>query len=345
MNEWGTMKQVKWIMLCLFVASYNVFAVSPDADNLKNLIAENRKYMELINVVVSNLAPPAGAKTETKSDAATDASADQPKTQGKNNYYYYEMIKANRLDFQGNTFYLKGDYKAAFPPLRSSQGTLVALFKSSLEKHIKDSNSLLEYAQVKIVRTEDRMAKHLLKLASRDLRIAEDTILRANNNSPYQYRNKLNLYSRSLNSSRLARKFVLASLIEYKTPDRDKKAYKKVYFDDLKKQIEENTPDAYDKMKHKLTVYVENGLLDKVVASPISKDASKVDLLEVNDDNFGILTYNRESILEQTDSELRQEKYISNAKPDSQSSDTPAATNPTSGDATTDTPATNGDKK
>jgi len=140
--------------------------------------------------------------------------------------------------------------------------------------------------------------------AIRELKVAENTKLRSDNLSPHHYRNKILLCQEALQYSRSARKIALVALLEYKIVDEDKKEYKKITYDDVRFKIPSNTKDDYESFKQKLIYAIENKKLDRIVASPIREGAEKLDVMEIHDDNYGIITYQRSSLLEKSDMEL-----------------------------------------
>ncbi|MEM7180854.1 MAG: AraC family transcriptional regulator [Spirochaetota bacterium] len=277
-----------------------------------NLLDANRENSEYINVVISNLTSP--KKSDDSADAGTDASADASSDQAakKSDDYAALLLAANKKDFEGLAHYLRGDYRAAFRPIRSAEGILAELFKKSSNKHLDDTRNLLEYCNVKIVRTNDHTAKYYLTMATRHLRQGEDLNSRGTNHSPYQYRRKLALFKGSIEASRRARKFAIAALIEYKTEDVDKKEYEKLTFDQFLANKAVIFPpekiNNYDAIKQKLAVYIENKEFPKVVKSPLRKQADSLNLMEIHDDNFRIITYERKSLLDGVLKEVSFEK-------------------------------------
>lgn len=284
-------------LLFLTIFSYHLFSAEVNETNLGNLIKENRKNMELIDVVLSNLTPPANKKEGTPDSPKLDKydySAD-----------YTKLHKANQLDYEGVSLYYKRNYKSAFGPLRKSQKFLVSLFTSTIDKHIKDTVNLVDYVHVKVIKIDDPSAKQFTQLATRQLKFSQDLKSRADNLPPHKFGDKLNLCKQALEASRQSRKLAILALLEYKTWEEDKKEYKKVTMDQAIKKEIVNPKEDYESIKHKLTVYIENKKLDRLVASPLIEGAEKVDLMEVHDDNFNIITYNRSSLIEKSNVTIR----------------------------------------
>lgn len=291
------MKRFLFILLAL---SYFTLAMALPVDetNLGALRKENYANMEFINTVISNLTPPNAIKIE---------GAEDTKKKKIDSIYYYELLNANKKDLDAARLYYKGEYEAAFRPMREAQGKLVNIYQIALEKHLTDTNYINEYGGTKIIRTKDKTANRLLKIAIKYQVIAERNYILGLNNSPHQYRNKIELFKEGIQNSRLSRRFFLAAMVELRTMDVDKNQYKKVSFDEVRKKLEESSASYYDRMKDTLRACIENRLIEASIQSPSSPSSEKINLLELHDDNWGIITYSRVSLLEETNKVLRME--------------------------------------
>lgn len=301
-----------FVLITLSISTVLFGVTPPNMENLGNLLDANRNNSEYINIVISNLTSP--KKSADNSSPPADAPADDAnaKPAEKSDDYEALLLAANKKDFEGLAHYLRGDYRSAFRPIRSAEGILAELFRKATDKHLDDTRNLLEYCNVKVVRTDDHTAKYFLRMATRNLRAGEDLYKRGFNHSPYQHRKKLSLYKGAIENSRKARKFAIVALLEYKTEDVDKNEYQKLTFDKyLAKKAEifpEDKTKDYEAIKHKLAVYIENKELPKEVKSPLRKQADSLNLMEVHDDSFGIMTYERKSILAKVRKEVSFEK-------------------------------------
>lgn len=286
-----------FVLFTLSISTVLLGVTPPNMENLGKLLDANRDNSEYINIVISNLTAPKKS-ADNSSPAADDAAAKLAK---KSDDYEAMLLAANKKDFEGLAHYLRGDYRNAFRPIRSAEKILAELFRKAADKHLDDTRNLLEYCNVKVIRTDDHTAKYFLRMATRNLRGGEDLYKRGFNHSPYQHRKKLSLYKGAVDFSRKARKFAIVALLEYKTEDVDKNEYKKLTFDNYLAWKNEIFPEKkiadYEAIKHKLAVYIENKELPKEVKSPLRKQADSLNLMEIHDDSFGIMTFERKSIL------------------------------------------------
>lgn len=288
----------------LFITG-QLLAVSPDQTNLGILILENKINFKFINVCVSNLAPAQPPEEVTK-DATT---GQETRTQKKNleNIYFQELMKANQMDFNGNMWYLQSNYKLSYRQLRGAQGNLKNIFQFTLEKYKDSARILLEATAPMIIRSNDAIAKHLLKLGFRDLKNAEDFFTTGLNSAPHQYRYKLLQYSEGLKTARRARRYALLAMIAAKTPDEDKLEYKFRSLDDMKKTVVEENIKDYDRIRNTLRNYIDNKFLEEKVTSPTDPKSPPINILEVHDDNYGFITNNRLSLLEESNLAIKKD--------------------------------------
>lgn len=278
--------------------AFSLLSVSPDQTNLGILITENKDNLQFIGVVVSNLVPAV--------EGAEPGSKEVPKIEDP---YYKRLRLVNQLDFNGNMWFLQNNYSLAFRQLRLGQGEMKDLYQLATEKYIEDTRALLESVAPNILRNEDAIAKHLLKLGFRDLRNAEDNYSIAFNSSPYQYRYKLLLYNEGLKTLRRARRFAVLSLIANKTHDEDKPEYQFMSLEDIQKAKEKDivTLTAYEKIRNTLTNYIQMKRLEPKITPAGSRAGVKpLDLLEIHDDNYGVITNGRLDLLIVANRELKE---------------------------------------
>lgn len=348
------MKRILFFIILL--SSGNIlFPVSPDMDNLNVLINENKIHFEFINVVLSNLIKPQ-AEPEKLSDYANQKI--KPEAAAKriidkdDSFYYSKFLEANQKDFEGNLLYFRGDYGEAHKPLKDAQGKIKELYEDSLERHTEHSRVLVAYAAQRIIKTNDVSSKHLMKLAFRDLKIAEDYYQLGWNQSPYQFRNKISLYEDGFRASRRARRFTILALMNFKTPNEDKQSYKKQSLSELQNSVNEGKVNDYEYMKVTLRNFIENKIIEGKISSSVNfprpkgatdyefktNNSGTLDLMEILDDCYSIITYNRISILDETNNVIRKDSP-GPVTPDSNAKPVPASGNGTSQPAKTSTPS------
>ncbi|TGL64257.1 AraC family transcriptional regulator [Leptospira sarikeiensis] len=320
------------ILLLLFVAAPILFtdrahAVSPDQTNLAILIDENKINLKFINICISNLAPPMEEGSGPKSQAGVATAAENAqsgqgqkpassqdelfkKLNGIDNYRSFK--KANQADFNGNMWYFQSNYSLSYKNLKSAQGEMKDIFQVVHENYIRTARVLLEAASPMIIRSNDKIAQHLLKLGFRDLKSSEDSFTSAYNSSPYQYRVKLVLFGEGIKIARRARRFAILSMIAAKTPNDDKHEFQFVNLDEVRNAAEKENISDYDRIRNTLIDYIDNELLSQKIAPPGEGKDNPIDLLEVHDDNYSFITNARVSFLEKSNEEIRSDDINKN---------------------------------
>jgi len=288
---------IKLILFLALVSSSVVFSVSPDEENLGIVMRENREYLKYINVCVSNLSSP---QPETK-DAAGNVQAPD----FKDNPYYEIMKNANQYDFNGTLWYFQGKYGLANKPFHDSQKEIKELYRLALEKYLVSTRATLEYAAPFIIRTNDIVAKNLLKLGFRELKRAEDSYTKSLNEAPYQYRKKIVQYQQGISSARLGRKFGILAIIASKTPDEDKDEFRFRDLDEVMAGAQKQRYSDYIKIQNTLKTYISTKIIERKIKTIAGKDQTEFDVLELHDDNYLKMAENRISLLKATSKEVK----------------------------------------
>ena len=322
--------------------------------NLNILINENKIHFEFINVVLSNLIKPQAepekltdyANTKIKPEAAAKRIIDKD-----DSFYYGKFLEANQKDFEGNLLYFRGDYGEAHKPLKEAQGKIKELYEDALERHTEHTRVVVAYAAQRIIKSNDYSSKHLMKLAFRDLKIAEDYYQLGWNQAPYQF--KISLYEDGFRASRRARRLTLLALMNFKTANEDKNTYKKQSLSELHNSVNEGKVNDYEYIKVTLRNFIENKIIEGKISTTVTfprpkgatdyefkaNNSGTLDLMEMLDDCYAIITYNRISILDETNNVIRKDSP-GPVTPESNAKPAPATGNGTS-QPVKSTPATN----
>ncbi len=284
-----------WISVLALLHISHLGAVSPDQTNLGILIEENRRNLAFLNIALSNLAPP-----QKKDEGGNSESV-------KNlDFEHYRIIRdINQMDFNGNMWYLQSNYSLAFRQLRGAQERLKEGYEFAIQKYLEDTRALLESAAPYIIRSDDNVAKALLRLGFRDLRTGEDKFLMGYNSSPYQFRYKILLYSEGIKILRRGKRFAILAMLASKTPDEDKAEYKFWSLEDLEEARKEIPEPRYEKVRNTLANYIENKRMERTIQPPANPSAPPLDLFEQHDDNYGIITENRLDLLREAGNEIK----------------------------------------
>ncbi|EQA36858.1 hypothetical protein LEP1GSC047_2954 [Leptospira inadai serovar Lyme str. 10] len=302
--------------------SDRILGVSPDQTNLAILIDENKLNLKFINICASNLTPQLTEEKNTKPQTnaptaaenaqggqtpAGSAPAGEEELYKKLNTFdnYRSFRKANQADFNGNMWYFQGNYSLSYKNLKSAQAEMKELFQVVHENYVRTARILLEAASPLIIRSNDKIAQHLLKLGFRDLKASEDSFTAAYNSSPQQYRVKLVLHGDGIRIARRAKRFAILAMISAKTPNDDKAEYQFVNLDEMRNAAEKENISDYDRIRNALIDYIDNELITQKIVPPGEGKSNPIDLLETHDDNYSFITNGRVSFLEKSNEEIR----------------------------------------
>jgi len=295
--------------------------VNPNMQNLQILMKENQINLEFLNVAISNMISPKVENKKSPSELSLDE-LNKPENRNLDNGYYFDFLKANQKDLEGSLYYYKGDYNVAYRPLRESQGKIKEMYESVLERHNEYTRVLVTFASNRILRVKDPTAKNLLRQAFRELKVAENFYTMGYNSAPNLFRNKISLYQEGIVSSRRARRFAMIALIEFATVIDEKKEFKKQKLNEFTDANYDGTTNNYTYLKKTLRNYIENKWLDGKITANVpferpdtataftyvsGKDTPPIDLMELLDDCYGIITYNRISVLEETNGFIKRD--------------------------------------
>jgi hypothetical protein len=295
--------------------------VNPNMQNLQILMKENQTNLEFLNVAISNMISPKEENKKSPSELSLDE-LNKPENRNLDNGYYFDFLKANQKDLEGSLYYYKGDYNVAYRPLRESQGKIKEMYESVLERHNEYTRVLVTFASNRILRVKDPTAKNLLRQAFRELKVAENFYTMGYNSAPNLFRNKISLYQEGIVSSRRARRFAMIALIEFATVIDEKKEFKKQKLNEFTDANYDGTTNNYTYLKKTLRNYIENKWLDGKITANVpfdrpdtataftyvsGKDTPPIDLMELLDDCYGIITYNRISVLEETNGFIKRD--------------------------------------
>ncbi|MCB1190036.1 MAG: hypothetical protein H7A23_12565 [Leptospiraceae bacterium] len=305
------------IVLFIFIFNLRVFAVPVTPNSIESLLQDNKENFDFLNVVMSNLSPP-------RSKQIVSGESEKHSKMSFSNFItlFYE---ANERDIDGNSLYFMGKQKGSFDALKQTQKNFRDIFEYANKRYLDETKGLIRYASVKILRSKDKKAIKLLQEAYNELRRSENQYIFGRNIAPYLVRQKIEFYKKGINFARKSRKLILASLIEYKILAEDKPENNiqvpllpKKFESDL---IKENSLNEYEGIKFTLQSYIENRIISRYIPiippntvmgaekDPENKvETTNLDILEIHDDNFGIITYERDPILENSTKSLASDK-------------------------------------
>lgn len=302
----------------------NLFSVPLTEENLKVLMNENKEHLQFVNIVLSNMIKAQAEPDKLvnyeflkiKPDVASKRVLDK-----NDSYYFTKFLESNMKDNEGAMLYLKADYENAYRPMKEAREKLKELYEDSLERHTEHSRVLLTYVANRVIKSDDYSSKYLLKLAFKQLAVAEEFYSLGWNQAPYQTRNKVTFFREGIQASRFARRYALIAIMNYKTINDDKMIYKKQSLSELKNSINEGQVNDYEYLKSSLRNFIENKYIDGKIAVNVpferpksamgyefkENTATKLDLMEMLDDAYNLISYNRISILDETNNVIKKE--------------------------------------
>ena len=276
------------ILLLTLVIQIPVPAVSPDLTNMGHMLNFNKSAIKFIDICISNLA---GAEDKKKIFPGEMKE---------------EYKKAIGYDFYAQLWYLQRNYSRSYIQSRKSQKILQTIYRKILLNYIDETWALLEEAAPMIVRTQDKSARHLLKLSYRDLESSKLFFQRGFNIKPTLHTNQIQQYRSGIKRIRRSRRYAILSLIEAKLPHSEKPQFQVITLDDVKNKkagLEIKQSD-YIRVRNYLINLMGRNLLPRSLEKRMPREASiikepkiiKLKLLEIHQDNYGRLLSTRISI-------------------------------------------------
>lgn len=258
------------IVLCACLALFpGMEAGAQTIDELDTMLSQNRSDIEFLGIAASNL--PRESDLQKKIVASLEESV--------------------RLDFFARMWRLQGRPGDSFRQLRSSRIALREGYRRALGYYIDTAWVLLESSAPAIVRSEDPVAGHYMKLGFRDLEAARILYRQGVQHARETPTLAIRAYSDGLQRIRRARRYGLLALIESRTPVTEKDRFRTVSLDDLR----ENTDSEKDPRSHfqivqdRLINLITRQILDGSIQSSSRGYPIRLDLLEVHEDNYGLL--------------------------------------------------------
>ncbi|PKL32680.1 MAG: hypothetical protein CVV45_11445, partial [Spirochaetae bacterium HGW-Spirochaetae-10] len=165
---------------------------------------------------------------------------------------------------------------------------------------------LLESSAPGIVRSEDPVAGHYMKLGFRDLEAARILYRQGVRHARETPTLAIRAYSDGLRRIRRARRYGLLALVESRTPMTEKDRFRTVSLDDLRENPddEKDTRSHFQIVQDRLINLISRRILEASVQSASRGYPIQLDLLELHEDNYGRLLGDREAQLDRIYDEL-----------------------------------------
>ncbi len=180
----------------MFIAS-SVFPFS-DQTTTERILKENKRFVEFVNVGVSNFAD------DKKED----------------------LKKAYEKHFNADVAYLQSDYRRAYKRVYSSQGDMEKLYRELVKNYyLEDSKQILDRLAPGIIRSKNPRARLYLTLGYRDRTVSWVHYTVADSSNPKLYSYKLYKYVDAIKMARRAKRYAFLALFESQNMEMKKKIY------------------------------------------------------------------------------------------------------------------------
>ncbi|KAB2931985.1 MAG: hypothetical protein F9K24_11925 [Leptonema illini] len=273
------------LLACLALFPHREAAAQTiDSTELDSMLAQNRSDVEFLDIVASNL----------------------PKESDLQKRIVASLEESVRLDFFARMWRLQGRSGDSFRQLRASRVALREGYRRALGYYVDTGWVLLESSAPGIVRSEDPVAGHYMKLGFRDLEAARILYRQGVRHARETPTLAIRAYSDGLRRIRRARRYGLLALVESRTPMTEKDRFRTVSLDDLRENPddEKDTRSHFQIVQDRLINLISRRILDASVQSASRGYPIQLDLLELHEDNYGRLLGDREAQLDRIYDEL-----------------------------------------
>ncbi len=201
--------------------------------NAEKGLKDNRYFFYFINMSITNL----GTDDEKK-----------------------QFKEAIQRDIIAQNLYMKFMFGESFEEILKSQKILITLYQKTLNKDIAMAKKLLNGFAPAVIRTNDYLARHYLRLGYRDTTDASIDLLMADNFDERLYSMRLYRYSKAIKKVKHGKRYALFALLQIKfLKDKNKELERQAYdsqtydrktYKDKKKEFGQHT---YDELKKLIT--------------------------------------------------------------------------------------------
>lgn len=196
----GSKVRTALIAAAFIFASSSVFPFS-DQTTTERILKENKRFVEFINVCVTNFA-------EDKKE---------------------DFRKVYEKHFNADVAYLQSDYRRAYKRVYASQGEMENIYREMVKnKYLEDSKRILDRFAPGIIRSKNARARLYLTLGYRDRTVSWTHYTVADASNPKLYSYKLYKYVDAIKMARRAKRFAFLALFESQTRETKRKIYNQI---------------------------------------------------------------------------------------------------------------------
>ncbi|MBN2159569.1 MAG: hypothetical protein JW807_09250 [Spirochaetes bacterium] len=213
-----------------------------------------------------------GAAQRTRSSMSAGKQRNAEKGLKDNRYFFYfintsitnlgtdeekKMFReAIQRDILAQTLYMKFLFGESWHETRKAQKILIDLYQKTLSKDITATKKMLNGFARRVVRQNNYLARHYLRLGYRDAEDARIDMVMADNFQEFLYSMRLYRYSKAIKKVKHGKRYALSSMLQSTIPEEQRKEYGRLNFDELKKLISEYSTD--EQRDYHLLVHTDN---------------------------------------------------------------------------------------
>lgn len=212
----------------------------------------------LLSVLVP--APSIGQRTKSSLSAGEQRYAEKGL---KDNRYFFYFInstisnfgteeekslfkQAIQRDILAQMLYMKFLFHDSFVEIRRSQGILIDLYRTSLDRDIEATKKLLHTHAPGVVKSGLDKARLYLRLGYRDMADAKIDMVMADNYREALYSMRLYKYVRAIKKAKHGKRYAFFAALEAGTAAEERKEWGRETFDQLQKRIENLSAEEKD---------------------------------------------------------------------------------------------------
>ena len=222
--------------------------------NAEKGLKDNRYFFYFINTSITNL----GTENEKKS-----------------------FKEAIQRDIIAQNLYMKFLFTESFNEIRKAQKILIDLYQKTLSRDIGMAKKLLNGFAPVVIKKNEFLARHYLRLGYRDAEDARIDMMMADNFQERLYSMRLYRYSKAIKKVKHGKRYALFSLLETKFSREKKKDFGYLKYEELKKLISDASSD--DQREYHLLVHTDNYYKSKDEMSFYDRTWEKPDLFEIKE--------------------------------------------------------------
>lgn len=152
--------------------------------------------------------------------------------------------EAVQRDIVAQLLYMRFNFSDSFTEIRHAQELLIDVYRSMLERSLKDTKKLLHHFAPSVIKSNIYSARHYLELGYRETTSASVHMVMADNFKENLYSMRLYEYVAAIKKSQQGKRYAFYAILESSYPRRDVSKFAQLGYKDLHKLVEERAPAA-----------------------------------------------------------------------------------------------------